>query len=107
MPSPACSIAHVIARRLPGAVVYLREGERQRAIGSFFLMMRRPPRSTLFPYTTLFRSVRDAPEHRGPHVQRAAERYQLELVARGRGEAQHRAAPLVANRAPHIGRAHV
>src|ERR1051326_8376360 len=23
---------------------------------SFFLMMRRPPRSTLFPYTTLFRS---------------------------------------------------
>src|ERR1035441_2125982 len=23
-------------------------------------MMRRPPRSTLFPYTTLFRSVRDA-----------------------------------------------
>src|SRR5258707_11081415 len=28
----------------------------------FFLMIRRPPRSTLFPYTTLFRSV-DA--HRG------------------------------------------
>src|ERR1035438_10754280 len=25
----------------------------------FFLMIRRPPRSTLFPYTTLFRSVRD------------------------------------------------
>src|SRR3712207_7719953 len=24
--------------------------------GFFFLMMRRPPRSTLFPYTTLFRS---------------------------------------------------
>src|SRR5258705_10470006 len=24
----------------------------------FFLMIRRPPRSTLFPYTTLFRSVR-------------------------------------------------
>src|SRR3712207_7959128 len=24
----------------------------------FFLMMRRPPRSTLFPYTTLFRSPR-------------------------------------------------
>src|SRR6266511_5973890 len=23
----------------------------------FFLMMRRPPRSTLFPYTTLFRSL--------------------------------------------------
>src|SRR3712207_8861744 len=26
----------------------------------FFLMIRRPPRSTLFPYTTLFRSPRDA-----------------------------------------------
>src|SRR5947207_5050825 len=25
---------------------------------SFFLMIRRPPRSTLFPYTTLFRSLR-------------------------------------------------
>src|SRR3712207_9500839 len=25
--------------------------------GVFFLMIRRPPRSTLFPYTTLFRSV--------------------------------------------------
>src|SRR5689334_24029272 len=24
----------------------------------FFLMLRRPPRSTLFPYTTLFRSLR-------------------------------------------------
>src|SRR5437773_10689509 len=30
----------------------------------FFLMIRRPPRSTLFPYTTLFRSVA-APETRG------------------------------------------
>src|SRR3712207_7529034 len=26
--------------------------------GLFFLMIRRPPRSTLFPYTTLFRSHR-------------------------------------------------
>src|SRR2546422_11282812 len=26
----------------------------------FFLMIRRPPRSTLFPYTTLFRSLRGA-----------------------------------------------
>src|SRR3712207_8415166 len=30
---------------------------------SFFLMIRRPPRSTLFPYTTLFRS--ELPERRG------------------------------------------
>src|SRR3712207_7258046 len=27
------------------------------AVDLFFLMIRRPPRSTLFPYTTLFRSV--------------------------------------------------
>src|SRR3712207_9427747 len=27
----------------------------------FLLMMRRPPRSTLFPYTTLFRSLQGAP----------------------------------------------
>src|SRR5580658_10677842 len=26
----------------------------------FFLMIRRPPRSTLFPYTTLFRSILEA-----------------------------------------------
>src|SRR3712207_7402032 len=26
----------------------------------FFLMIRRPPRSTLFPYTTLFRSTRSS-----------------------------------------------
>src|SRR3712207_6963855 len=26
----------------------------------FFLMIRRPPRSTLFPYTTLFRSLAEA-----------------------------------------------
>src|SRR5260370_17829707 len=30
----------------------------------FFLMIRRPPRSTLFPYTTLFRSIAGS---RGPH----------------------------------------
>src|ERR1035438_6954993 len=29
----------------------------------FFLMIRRPPRSTLFPYTTLFRSVYIEPKH--------------------------------------------
>src|SRR5258708_24064662 len=31
----------------------------QRVILFFFLMIRRPPRSTLFPYTTLFRSRND------------------------------------------------
>src|SRR5574342_1058874 len=31
----------------------------------FFLMIRRPPRSTLFPYTTLFRSPAGAHPRRG------------------------------------------
>src|SRR2546426_10486305 len=38
----------------------------------FFLMIRRPPRSTLFPYTTLFRSVSPAApafRHQLPHHQ--------------------------------------
>src|SRR5580700_11826376 len=45
----------------------------------FFVMIRRPPRSTLFPYTTLFRSHgvgrgrRDPGEPR-PALQRAGER---------------------------------
>src|SRR5260370_42100801 len=36
----------------------------------FFLMIRRPPRSTLFPYTTLFRSIILWPDKRGraPHL---------------------------------------
>src|SRR3712207_7709073 len=29
----------------------------------FFLMIRRPPRSTLFPYTTLFRSKKDVDDN--------------------------------------------
>src|SRR2546430_17504623 len=40
--------------------------------GSFFLMIRRPPRSTLFPYTTLFRSRtrrrRTGPQGRSPRA---------------------------------------
>src|SRR3712207_7056832 len=36
----------------------------------FFLMIRRPPRSTLFPYTTLFRSTHAA--RRTPHAARIA-----------------------------------
>src|SRR5687768_17938917 len=36
----------------------------------FFLMIRRPPRSTLFPYTTLFRSTRRV---QGRHDSRSAQ----------------------------------
>src|SRR5215475_14880260 len=32
--------------------------KRAKCLFFFFLMIRRPPRSTLFPYTTLFRSLR-------------------------------------------------
>src|SRR5437868_15397328 len=35
-----------------------------RFLSFFFLLMRRPPRSTLFPYTTLFRSHRYRTEGR-------------------------------------------
>src|SRR2546430_14112053 len=38
----------------------------------FFLMIRRPPRSTLFPYTTLFRSP--------PELQKKAEAFHTQLV---------------------------
>src|SRR5579863_1480328 len=40
----------------------------------FFLMIRRPPRSTLFPSTTLFRSVRVDPEQLSMHVEDRATR---------------------------------
>src|SRR3712207_7730062 len=43
---------------------------------SFFLMIRRPPRSTLFPYTTLFRSQR-------PGRRRAARPHPDHDAARG------------------------
>src|SRR5206468_12260869 len=38
----------------------------------FFLMIRRPPRSTLFPYTTLFRSRRSVTTTETPQIHRAA-----------------------------------
>src|SRR3712207_7071879 len=40
----------------------------------FFLIIRRPPRSTLFPYATLFRSqVDELPAHHLPAVARTTE----------------------------------
>src|SRR2546426_6559314 len=64
----------------------------------FFLMIRRPPRSTLFPYTTLFRSLQ--PPGRGdpqrisvqPHLQhkrrviRRAAVVRIALLERARSE---------------------
>src|SRR2546422_3605927 len=58
----------------------------------FFLMIRRPPRSTLFPYTTLFRSHRRAHrelllELQPVRERRAAHRLQPADGRRGRIEA--------------------
>src|SRR5260370_32507900 len=40
-----------------------------RRFAFFFLMIRRPPRSTLFPYTTLFRSARNQKAGSTPNQQ--------------------------------------
>src|SRR3712207_7960577 len=60
----------------------------------FFLMIRRPPRSTLFPYTTLFRSraaapavVRDA-RGREAHGRRAGGRRGRPVAAVRHGQGQ-------------------
>src|ERR1022692_1992988 len=47
-----------VARDLRGKVTIGKHGSQgcTLALVFFFLMIRRPPRSTLFPYTTLFRS---------------------------------------------------
>src|SRR3990170_2676040 len=46
-----------------------RRARRRCSHAVFFLMIRRPPRSTLFPYTTLFRSARP---RAGPALQPSA-----------------------------------
>src|SRR5580700_10588389 len=61
----------------------------------FFLMIRRPPRSTLFPYTTLFRSVA-RPQH-------ARLRLPLDQQAGRPGDQQHPFGPVLV--VPEPGRA--
>src|SRR2546422_477150 len=52
----------------------------------FFLMIRRPPRSTLFPYTTLFRSTGTLPTIRGQHAEAVLEIFNfLNLLNRNWG----------------------
>src|SRR5688572_32037262 len=46
-------------------------------------MIRRPPRSTLFPYTTLFRSTPGSPEFRITHFERYAVRIEAYEAQRG------------------------
>src|SRR3712207_7930930 len=52
----------------------------------FFLMIRRPPRSTLFPYTTLFRSH---PVHLALHHLEEAQAVEFTELAGG-GDGEHR-----------------
>src|SRR6266511_1184772 len=81
----------------------------------FFLWIRRPPRSTLFPYTTLFRSDGDrrhrhragrpdayAVEHDRPHGRAAADRDDHERVRRrvGLGDLRRREPALLARGKP-------
>src|SRR3712207_8144479 len=59
-------------------------------------MIRRPPRSTLFPYTTLFRSQAGAEDHRRSETLDAAAEQQQRVAARQEREdgphAEHQAA---------------
>src|SRR2546426_8649280 len=58
-------------------------------------MIRRPPRSTLFPYTTLFRSLGQVdeagrPRHRADHAARAAPDRAGDRAVRGRAAGARR-----------------
>src|SRR6266550_4818755 len=55
-----------------------------RIIFFFFLMIRRPPRSTLFPYTTLFRSPRPIPITIRPFEMSCIVAYQLAVTVGSR-----------------------
>src|SRR3712207_8500296 len=59
----------------------------------FFLMIRRPPRSTLFPYTTLFRSLDEVPSgraRRGSAESHPARRVERHAAGAGREVLRHR-----------------
>src|SRR5207244_12658247 len=56
----------------------------------FFLLLRRPPRSTLFPYTTLFRSSIAASLASGMGLLAGRTTIECALERRGRSSAQDR-----------------
>src|SRR2546421_9863601 len=64
----------------------------------FFLMIRRPPRSTLFPYTTLFRSCRRAVPTQSARLARDVQEEErtlgADIVGRGRLGATASARPV-------------
>src|SRR2546426_5632827 len=72
----------------------------------FFLMIRRPPRSTLFPYTTLFRSHRGEPRHReGADRRRGHLRNRRRAV--GRGDPEERAGGAVDRKSTRLNSSHL
>src|SRR5437588_6773701 len=54
----------------------------------FFLMIRRPPRSTLFPYTTLFRSPAGSAREASARVRAAARTADTKTARRSRSTSQ-------------------
>src|SRR3982750_809140 len=74
--SPATHPAHVLQPPAEHDVQKLRLGVVHRVL--FFLRIRRPPRSTLFPYTTLFRSGH-------PHAELARQQGPQAGASRGAG----------------------
>src|SRR3712207_8611113 len=73
-------------------------------------MIRRPPRSTLFPYTTLFRSAGRADRRRRGHAPGGLRLWRLDLehlLDRARGLAAGQHAELAAHRPRHPAAARV
>src|SRR3712207_7538993 len=56
----------------------------------FFLMIRRPPRSTLFPYTTLFRSsvIEEVPVRRELYLGQTPQSFEYALIKKAHEEAK-------------------
>src|SRR5256885_12499403 len=76
----------------------------KRSLFFFFLMIRRPPRSTLFPYTTLFRSLcPHAPAHAAQPARHQG-RQQRQPAHRGAG--QH-AGPGLARKSTRLNSSHL
>src|SRR2546426_195609 len=73
----------------------------------FFLMIRRPPRSTLFPYTTLFRSRVLGDGHGGGGGAGGAFVGGVALVRREDGVGAHGGGGVADRASLQIGRAHV
>src|SRR5256886_2798049 len=57
------------------------------SLSFFFLMIRRPPRSTLFPYTTLFRSVAHDHAHQTGVIAGPVRKSLADLLRAGLGRA--------------------